>query len=452
MVADEQARRTRRTVLVLFGAAILVNLVLLALAHWPAPKRLIGDETYYFNLAKAIAAGQPAQHDSLWPPLYAELLALLFRLVGPSVLAVQAMQVALWLAAAWCFWRIVARLVPAAGTAALALFLFTPELAAFSHYLWPETLHLALMLAALWLLICHGATGWAAAGAGLLLGLALLTKSLLWPVLLLVVLFTALVKINGLSSRARVVNAALVGALALVTVLGATSLARRGERPWPVAGSTVFNLWLGLTDTSRTDTQGASAGQEYARYVASAPDQATRDALTMAKIQGKVQDQGVVLTILKQAGKQYFRLFNYQTFWTTQLPGGPRAAYAFDAPLLAALLRVWSALYYAVVLAAGALGIASLRGRPLGWLHFLLLFIAYNLAIFLLLHVVTRYTVQFMPAWLVFAAAALVAGWGWLRRRQAPELPGFVFTLPRLLVGGVLAAVCLLLAFGSLAF
>ncbi|MCB9154334.1 MAG: hypothetical protein H6649_09815, partial [Caldilineae bacterium] len=65
---------------------------------------------------------------------------------------------------------------------------------------------------------------------------------------------------------------------------------------------------------------------------------------------------------------------------------------------------------------------------------------------------VTRYTVQFMPAWLVFAAAALVAGWGWLRRRQAPELPGFVFTLPRLLVGGVLAAVCLLLAFGSLAF
>ena len=165
MVADEQARRTRRTVLVLFGTAILVNLVLLALAHWPAPKRLIGDETYYFNLAKAIAAGQPAQHDSLWPPLYAELLALSFRLVGPSVLAVQAVQVALWLAAAWCFWRIAARLVPAAGTAALALFLFTPELAAFSHYLWPETLHLALMLAALWLLICHSATGWAAASS-----------------------------------------------------------------------------------------------------------------------------------------------------------------------------------------------------------------------------------------------------------------------------------------------
>lgn len=452
MVALRQARAptSRRTAIVLFGTAALFNLGLLVLAHWPAPKRLIGDETYYFSLASAIAAGQPVQHDALWPPLYAELLAALFRLTGPELLAVQAAQIGLWLAAAYCFWRVVERLVAPAGTIALALFLFSPELTAFSHYLWPETLHLALMLAALWLLVCHGTARWSAVAAGVLLGLALLTKSLLWPVVALVMLFAALVPADGLSSRARLVNAGLLGAVAVVTVLGATTLAARNGRPWPIAGSTVFNLWLGLTDASPADYRNPTAGQEYQRFVAAGPDLATRNAVYLDKIADTLRDQGVARTLANQVRKQYFRLFNYQTFWTSQLPGGPRAAYGFDAPVLTTVLRVYSALFYAVALVAGALGIACLRVRPLSWLHFLLLFIAYNLVVFFLLHVVTRYTVQLLPVWLAFAATALVAGWGWLRSRQVPALPGFVFTLPRLVVGTGLAALTLLLAFGSL--
>lgn len=440
----------RRAAPLLFLVAGLLNLGLLALAHWPAEKRLVGDETYYYGLAASIASGQPAQHDALWPPLYGELVALVFRAAGPNLLLVQLAQIGLWLAAAYCFWRIAQRLTPAASTLALALFLLSPELAAFSHYLWPETVHLALMLAALWLLICHGTRRWSAVGAGLLLGLALLTKSLLWAALPLVVLFTALVKTDGLSGRTRLVNALLVGALAVGAALGASTLAERSGRPWPLAGSTVFNLWLGLTDASLADSQDPSAGQEYARFVAAGPDLAARNAVYAGKVRQLVREQGLLRTAAAQAGKQYFRLFDHRTYWTTQLPGGSRAAYRFDAPLLAAALRFYSGLYYAATLAAGALGLACLRWRPLSWLHFLWLFVAVNLAVFLLLHAVTRYTVQFWPAWLLFAAASLVAGSWRLGSRQPPVLPGFTFTRLRLLVGTGLAALSLLLAFRSL--
>lgn len=450
MVAPSDGSSARRTAPVLFAVALLFNLGLLALAHWPGPKRLVGDETYYFNLAAAIAAGQPVQHDPLWPPLYGELLALIFRLAGPSVLAVQVVQIGLWLAAAYCFWRIIQRLAPAASIVALALFFLSPELAAFSHYLWPEMAHLALFLAALWLIIGHGARLWAAAAAGLLLGLALLSKSLLWPVLPLILLFTALDRSEGASSRRRLLNAGLIGAAAAVAVLGATAVAERSGRPWPVAGSTVFNLWLGLADQSPSDTRDPLAGQEYARFVAAGPDLAARNAVYLDKIADRVAEQGVAQTLALQAGKQYFRLFDHRTFWTTQLPGGPRAAYAFDSPLLATALRLYSALYYALVLAAGALGMAGLRFRPLSWLLFLWLYIAANLAIFLLLHAVTRYTVQFLPAWLAFAAVALLAGCQRLRRREKPELAGFVFTPGRLAAGTLLAALTLWLAFRSL--
>ena len=59
---------------------------------------------------------------------------------------------------------------------------------------------------------------------------------------------------------------------------------------------------------------------------------------------------------------------------------------------------------------AGAIGMASLRGRPLSWLHFFLVVILQTLAMFLVLHVTTRYLVQLLPLWIVFAAVVVYAG------------------------------------------
>ncbi len=70
-----------------------------------------------------------------------------------------------------------------AGNAAALLVLTYPPLAAFAHYLWPEVLHLVLGVIAVWALAVRGGSWVWCALAGIALGLALLTKSLLGPFL-----------------------------------------------------------------------------------------------------------------------------------------------------------------------------------------------------------------------------------------------------------------------------
>jgi hypothetical protein len=448
------AGNNARALWLLLAAALAVNLGLLALYHLPAPKRLVGDEIYYFNLAAAIANRQPAQHDPLWPPLYAELIGVVFSWMGIHVLAVQIGQIALWLFTGYLFYRIVVQLFGdlLVATAALALYLFSPELMAFSHYLWPETLHLALMMAVLWLLICHPRPWWSAATAGILLGLAIATKSLLLPLLPALALFVLLVRSGGSTKRARALRAALLlGASTGAALLSLAVLpASRGEPS--LAGSATFNAWVGLNDPAQADTLDVIVGQEYQQFLASGPDLAARNGVYIQKIRTLLNEQGLLATLIRQAGKQYLRLFDYRTFLTTQLLSGPRAAYAFDAPYLAVILRLYSAVFYALVLAAGALGMALVQGRPWSWLHFFLLFLAYNLAIFLVLHVVTRYMTPLLPVWMLFAAVALAGGARWLRRREVLRLPGITVSPMRLAAGATWAIIVSVLAFGSSLF
>jgi hypothetical protein len=189
----------RRLVAALFAAAAALNLGLLALYYLPSPKRLVGDEGYYVSLAAALAGGQPARHDPLWPPLYGEFVGLVFSVFGPRILVVQLIQIALWAATGYFFFRIVGHLFPSPGVAitALALYLFSPELIAFTHYLWPETVHLFLMITGLWLVIHHAGSRPAALAGGALFGLACLTKSLLLPLIIVIALFVALVPSGG---------------------------------------------------------------------------------------------------------------------------------------------------------------------------------------------------------------------------------------------------------------
>jgi 4-amino-4-deoxy-L-arabinose transferase-like glycosyltransferase len=436
------------------AAALAVNAGLLALYYFPTPKRLIGDEIYYFNLGSAIANNQPAQHDPLWPPLYGELLGATFSQVGIHLLVVQIAQIVLWLVTGYLLFRIVEKLLGEriVATIALGLYLFSPELMAFSHYLWPETLHLFLVLAALWLVICHPRYRWTAAAAGVLLGLALLTKSLLLPLLPVLLLFMLLVKVEGINLRGRALRAALLASAALATVALFLAAIPNGRGEVTLAGSVTFNAWVGLNDSARVDTQGVIVGQAHLQFVAAGPDLTTRNAIYNQKIRDLLRRQGIVNTLAQQAGKQYFRLFDHQTFLTTQLPNGPRAAYSFDAPLLANGLLLYSAIFHAVVLASGVLGMTFVRGYPWSWLQFFLLFLLYNLAIFLVLHVITRYVVQLLPLWMVFAAVVLASGATWLHSHRTLMLPGIVISRVRLAVGAMLALAILTLAFGSVIF
>lgn len=437
------------------GAAALPLLLLLALAFLDRPgasRPPFGDEITYRDAAVRLEATGAADLDPLWPPLYPYFLAGLLAPAGGSLALVRAAQVLLLLAAAFLLADLARRVtgVPAAAPWAAFLLLADPQVAAFAFDLWPEILHLFLFLAAVWALVRASREprgGWLlAATAGLCLGLALLTKSLLGPFLpfLLAPLLLAAGWRRGLARAGLVL---LVLAATVAPALWTNHLKGNG---WVIADSSRFNLWVGLNDTSRRNLVGEIVGDEYAVYRQSAPTLPERNRILEQKIGALAARRGWAAIVAGQLGRQPFRLFDKDSFLTDRLPGGALAeqGYGYRAvpPALATVLRLWSYLLYGLVLAAAGAGMALLVRRQNPWRRGLLLFLAYNLALFLFLHVKARYRVQILPVLDLYAAVALAA---WSSRGALGEA-----VRPRLGKGGwamavAVSATLLFWAFGG---
>lgn len=430
-------------------AALLLQAALLWIEWRPAPRKLWGDEITYWAAAEQLRAGGQPDLYLIWPPLYPHFLAALMALSAGSRLAAQLVQIALLAASALLLRSLGRALLPSAvlaggihaGDLAAALLLLDPQVAAFGIFLWPEALHLALFLFVWWALVTRGDRWEWLAMAGVALGLALLTKSLLLafvPVLLLPLV------LEGPRPR-RLLRPALVAGAAALTLLPVQldNRARYGEAT--VADSSAFNAWVGLNDRSRRNFVDEIVGDELNAYVRSAPTPAARAAIARARIRRLVDERGLMSVLRAQLARQYFRLFDRDSFLADQLPGGAIAArpdgFGFAAPpaWLAAALRGWGWTIYAAVLVGAAFGVATVPVENRRWIAVAVLFVAYNLALFLVLHVKTRYRVPLMPVLDFFAAATAV--WWWTRR---PRRGAATWA-----AGTALAALLLFLAFGG---
>jgi len=348
------SRESRRRVfwIAVGVAALLLQAALLWIEWRPAPRKLWGDEITYWGWAQQLRGGTEPDLQLIWPPLYPRFLDALMPLSGDTRLAAQLVQIALLLAAALLLRALGRALLPAAesahgihaGDVAAALLLLDPQVASFGILLWPEILHLALFLFAWWALVTRGDRWPWLAAAGVALGLALLSKSLLLafvPILLFPLLLDGPWKRRLL--RPLVVAAAM--ALTLLPVL-LRHRARYGEAT--VADSSAFNAWVGLNDRSRRNFVDEIGAAELYAYQQSSPDPATRAAIARTKIRRLIGERGIWNVLRAQLGRQYFRLFDHHSFLTDQLPGGPVAArpdgFGFAAPprWLAAALRGWS--------------------------------------------------------------------------------------------------------------
>ncbi len=390
---------------ILLLAGLLANLLLLTLYYYPKPKTLVGDEGYYFNLAKAGAAGLQAHHNPLWPVLYGKILTASFKLFGVKLLPVQMLQMLLWLLTGPMLFQIANALFQsrAAGYWVLGLYLFSPELMAFSHLLWPETIHIFFFVAAFWLLILRPDPLWSAAGAGVLLGLALLSKLLLLPFLPFLALYLYFLGPGTRIHRASRV-ALLLGTLFL-TVLPAMIHNQKVHDAFVIADSSWFNLWVGLYDVDRVDYRNDIANGAFIIYQERGSDLASRNQFCREQIFQLVKRKGWPAILKDQFSKQYFRLLGHQTFFTTQLPGGPRQAYRFGQPWLAKLLRAYAYVFHGMLLGIGVLGLISMRWRLKSWAACLLCLLLFNFGLFLWVHVKTRYLVQVLPLLILFGGA-----------------------------------------------
>ncbi len=222
-----------------------------------------------------------------------------------------------------------------------------------------------------------------------------------------------------------------------------------------LANSGLFNLWVGLNEVSSSDFRNSVVVDEYPRYMQSARSAKRRDLILEGKIEQLVRERGVWGTLSRQLRRQYFRLFDGDSFLTQQLAGGAvwergdgyRAGGSAVARLVAALSRAsWGAL---LLFAAWGLACFPYGRRPFGW--WVLGFLLAQCALFLLLHVKTRYRVQMLPGFFFFAAfGAARAREAWQRWRGggsvAPPAPA---TLWRSGLGLGLGGLLLFLAFGG---
>ncbi|MBZ0111687.1 MAG: hypothetical protein K8J08_04430 [Thermoanaerobaculia bacterium] len=423
-------------------AVICLYALLWSIEYRPEPRGLWGDELRYWEEATDTEPESEIETppNLLWPPLYSQFVRWT-SIEGRSLGAVQGVQALLLLVIAffsrslWSAWDGRAR----GGWILFFLILLYPELTAFSFYLWPEILHLAMLLVIAWILTKHRDSNLWLTALGGLLGLALLTKSLLLPfipVLLLPLL------LDG-SRRRRATRVVVV--LATMSILVGPVILENGREQgaYVIADSSRFNLWVGLNEYSRRNFDGSDTFEKYLQYQASGDTFSQRNAAASSWTLQLVRERGPLSILASQFNRQYFRLFDRVSFLGDMLPGGAISrhgrGYVAPPPWQARFLRRWSYLLYAAILVLSMLGLTVTPWKDRPWLKMTLLFVLYNLGIFLLLHVKTRYRIQFLPILMLWS----VLGVEWIldRQRQMPPVGHWI-------AGGAIASLLLVFAFG----
>jgi hypothetical protein len=252
--------------------------------------------------------------------------------------------------------------------------------------------------------------------------LALLTKSLLTP-FVVVLLIAAFAKQPVRSSAAR----AAVFLMAVVITVAPTAFGqwqRTGRLM--IADSSAFNLWVGLNDTARRNFEADFVSGAYRDYIGSGTTFAERDAVLRSNISVFTADRSWIEILGGQLNKQYFRLFDKDSYLTDQLPGGAaveryRAGYLEAGPMSSPTVRASSYIAYSLILLLAPIGWMIWRFRDRRWLTVLLLFLVYNLAVFFWLHVKTRFRIQMMPVFFMGAGAAIAYLEAWLAGIETPS-------------------------------
>jgi hypothetical protein len=282
----------RRARLGLALIAVITHLALLLLYWAPEAKTVMGDELTYLAAAGRLLRGEPAALDPLWPPLYPRVVAACLWLGQGRLWALQAAQTLL-LILFGLLMREVARGLIGRGVAPdLVAFsaVAYPPLAAFSHYLWPEVLHLFLVAAMLWILTFRSASqGWLAV-FGLALGLSVQTKSILqgfFPVLLLPL------SRGGLGGGARRV-ALVVGVAGLSAIPSVVTNWERHGIPL-IAEPVLFNLWVGLNDRGLESFAEPVVQSEFLAYARSSPNSLERRRI-LARTSGSASSTAASFT------------------------------------------------------------------------------------------------------------------------------------------------------------
>jgi hypothetical protein len=229
-----------------FRAILVASALLkLALALIFADVKPHYDEFEFLEFGRRVLAGQgPA----LWrAPGYQLFVAAGLALAGGRVVGVRVLEALVSCGTPFLTYRIGReRWGERAGLAAGAFTALAPSSVAFSHLLWSECLYTLLVVVAFALLLGAGKTGhsWRALGTGLVLGGAVLTRSVGFSLVAASIAWIFFAKeIRG--RRLVLAGAVALGTRALVVAPYSLWASRRAGHLVVTDTNSGFNLWLG---------------------------------------------------------------------------------------------------------------------------------------------------------------------------------------------------------------
>jgi 4-amino-4-deoxy-L-arabinose transferase-like glycosyltransferase len=423
-----------RTLLALFAVALVLRGAYLLLE--PSCS-LTGDEPSWIEIGRRIGrpavAFSPLRSDLVfYPPVYPYFVGALFRAFGTmrAVLWAQAVLGALLVpvvgrVGALAFGR-------RAGLLAAAAVALYPELLWYPAHYWSETVFLLLLWGAIERTLAADArgSGRIAVAAGILWGLATLTRELSLYLVPIVAIWMLRPRGGGEEPRARRIRDLTPGAsrAALVVLAAALTVA-----PWTIRNAIVLrafvpvstmgglNLWQGNTKLTHLQiyevlaSKGGAVEQDrYCREMA-----------------WRTIGERQPTWILEKLGEQMPEFWKPGSEVLDHLVGREACG-----PLRAALLvpvELVVVLPYLVLLVLLLVGLVRLPFSSTGWL-LLVLLAAYNAA-HVVAYATTRFRLPVLPV-VVMVAAALVAGW---RERSLLPLKGTRLALLAVLVLATLA-------------
>jgi hypothetical protein len=421
---------------VLLGAAIRFAVLCLV-----PPGRLVGDEKYYLEVAQNLAAGRGhlferdgVAHRAFRPPGHPWFLSLaLAGAEGPAgaepvepLLVVQTLLGSVLVAVVIALGR--ALFGWSEATLAGLLAALDPTLIAHSHYLWSETLAATLLGAALAAVVAseRAASRGRAAAAGVLFGLAALTREVALPICAACALWSVAVSPRPRGPALR--RAALCLAMAAAVVAPWTARnARLLDRFVPVATVGVFAAREGNTfsrdDWRRSELAALKAFR--AEYFA-IPDEAARLDFARRQALDLVRAEQP-LWLAKKLARTAATLWSPDSYLFLKIS---RGAYGEPGPWTVRLLLVVAALGYVALVVGAIAGAAGAQGRGRR------AFPALVLGVFFLVHVLANSAARFrLP---ILALLLVYASHAALQPRRVLE---------RSTAGARLAAAALLLVF-----
>lgn len=389
--------------------------------------RPIDDFSWYYARAVDLAAGRGLTVDGVptayWPVGYPLLLAGLFLLTGPSLLAAKLLNVVLGLGIVWLSYRIARRLFDSeeAGRMALLLLAFYPNQIAYTSLTATETPFLFLMLLGCLILLREKPRLRDDGLAGIVFGLGCLTK----PTMLFVpAVFFGL----SLLSRFRWTNVAR--AVVVYSALGLVILPW-SIRNYEVFGRPVFIVTSGGINLLIGNNPVANGGYGPADPVSETLVEAEKDEGAREIVARTIARRYIVEHPWRTLGLIPLRLWHLYSkdvegFYWNELAGGAEEGSVAGRPMF--LLKILAQAYYLAILAMFAAGVFRfyLTGRvrlpvqsALG-----LGIIAYLTLVILLLFGSSRLHFPLVPCFSWYAGAwlaARVTATG--RRRQSAAPP-----------------------------